>query len=84
MQAIIFIGIQAPGKSTFFQQRFSPSHLRLSLNRLKTRHREQLLLCLGEGENDACSDLPWLRKDGAASIETGFAGMPNLLKLAIG
>lgn len=44
MQAIIFIGIQASGKSTFFQQRFFHSHIRLNLDMLKTRHREQLLL----------------------------------------
>jgi predicted kinase len=44
MQAIIFIGIQASGKSTFFQQRFFHSHLRLNLDMLKTRHREQILL----------------------------------------
>lgn len=44
MQAIIFIGLQASGKSTFFQQRFFRSHIRLNLDMLKTRHREQLLL----------------------------------------
>ncbi|HEX4951226.1 MAG TPA: AAA family ATPase [Blastocatellia bacterium] len=44
MQAIIFIGIQASGKSTFFQQRFFHSHIRLNLDMLKTRHREQILL----------------------------------------
>lgn len=44
MQAIIFIGIQASGKSTFFQQRFFHSHLRLNLDMLKTRHREDILL----------------------------------------
>ena len=44
MQAIIFIGIQASGKSTFFQQRFFHSYLRLNLDMLKTQHWEQLLL----------------------------------------
>jgi predicted kinase len=44
MEAVLFIGIQASGKSTFFQQRLFHSHLRLNLDMLKTRHREQLLL----------------------------------------
>ena len=44
MEAIILIGIQAAGKSTFYQQRFFATHIRLSLDMLKTRHREQLLL----------------------------------------
>ena len=44
MEAIIFIGIQASGKSTFYQSRFFHTHLRLSLDMLKTRHREEGLL----------------------------------------
>lgn len=44
MQAIIFIGIQASGKSTFYKQRFFNTHVRISLDLLKTRHRESLFL----------------------------------------
>ena len=44
MQAVIFTGIQASGKSTFYSQQFFKSHIRLSLDMLHTRHREQLLL----------------------------------------
>jgi len=44
MEAIIFIGIQATGKSTFFQQRFSDTHVRINLDMLKTRNRERILL----------------------------------------
>lgn len=43
MQLIIFCGVQASGKSTFYQQYFSNTHLRLNLDMLKTRHRENLL-----------------------------------------
>ena len=46
MQAIIFCGIQATGKSTFYKQRFFNSHIRISLDLLKTRHREARLLQL--------------------------------------
>ncbi len=44
MQAILFIGIQATGKSTFFQQRFFATHVRINLDMLKTRNRERILL----------------------------------------
>ncbi|HMV48581.1 MAG TPA: AAA family ATPase [Blastocatellia bacterium] len=44
MEAIIFIGIQASGKSTFFQQRFFATHVRINLDMLKTRNRERILL----------------------------------------
>ncbi len=43
MEAIIFCGIQAAGKSTFYRERFFKSHLRISLDMLKTRHREHLI-----------------------------------------
>ncbi len=44
MQAIIFIGIQASGKSTFYQRHFFNTHIRINLDMFKTRHREQILL----------------------------------------
>ncbi len=44
MEAIIFIGIQATGKSTFFKQRFFNTHVRINLDMLKTRNRERILL----------------------------------------
>lgn len=43
MQLIIFIGIQATGKSTFYLQNFYKSHVRLNLDMLRTRHREKIL-----------------------------------------
>ncbi|RKH20294.1 ATP-binding protein [Corallococcus praedator] len=49
MEAVIFTGIQGTGKSTFFKERFFHTHVRVSLDLLKTRHREAVLLraCLG-------------------------------------
>jgi predicted kinase len=44
MEAIIFCGIQASGKTTFYKERFFDTHLRINLDMLKTRHRENLLL----------------------------------------
>lgn len=42
-EAIIFIGIQGSGKSTFYHQNF-PDLVHISLDELRTRHREALLL----------------------------------------
>ena len=44
MEAIIFIGVQATGNSTFYKERFFRSHVRISLDLLKTRNREDKML----------------------------------------
>lgn len=41
MEAIIFCGIQATGKTTFFKENFFKSHIRISLDQLNTRNKEQ-------------------------------------------
>jgi predicted kinase len=48
LEAIIFCGIQATGKTTFYQQNFMNSHVRISMDLLKTRNRERrfLQLCI--------------------------------------
>ena len=49
MEAVIFIGVQGSGKTTFYRERFFDTHLRISLDLLRTRRREQLIFsaCLG-------------------------------------
>ncbi|MDQ5911321.1 MAG: hypothetical protein QG599_3418 [Pseudomonadota bacterium] len=47
MELLLFIGGQASGKSTFYQQRFRDTHLRINLDMLRTRHREAILLEAG-------------------------------------
>jgi predicted kinase len=44
MEAVILIGIQAAGKSTFYKERFFDTHVRINLDMLRTRRREDLLL----------------------------------------
>jgi predicted kinase len=44
MEAIIFIGIQATGKSTFYKDRFFKTHIRINLDMLKTRNKEDILV----------------------------------------
>lgn len=47
MEVVIFVGLQASGKSSFYREKFIDTHIRLNLDLLKTRHREQILF-------DAC------------------------------
>ena len=44
MEAVIFCGIQGSGKTTLYRERFLQTHVRISLDTLRTRHRERLLL----------------------------------------
>ncbi len=50
MNAVIFIGIQASGKSTFYRTHFFNTHVRINLDMLRTRPREDRLL-------DTCLDI---------------------------
>lgn len=44
MEGIIFIGIQATGKSTFYKEKFFNTHFRISMDLLNTRNKENQLL----------------------------------------
>lgn len=44
MEAIVFIGLQASGKSSFYKERFFSTHVRISLDLLRTRYREERML----------------------------------------
>ncbi|MDM5175996.1 AAA family ATPase [Massilia sp. DJPM01] len=48
MEAIIFVGLQASGKSTFYKNNYFNTHLRISNDLLKTKYREKKLveICL--------------------------------------
>ena len=50
MEAVIFVGLQGAGKSTFYQKVFSATHTRINLDELKTRRREMALIiaCLDQ------------------------------------
>jgi len=43
MQLLIFSGVQASGKSSFYLLNLHHSHLRINLDMLKARHREKLI-----------------------------------------
>jgi predicted kinase len=44
MEAVIFMGMQATGKSTFYKDHFFKTHVRINLDMLRTRNRENILL----------------------------------------
>jgi predicted kinase len=44
VELVLFIGMQGSGKSSLYKERFYATHLRLSRDMLKTRHRERRLL----------------------------------------
>lgn len=52
---VILMGIQGSGKSTFYHRFLSENYVRVNLDTLKTRHREQLLVeeCLNTGKSFA-------------------------------
>ena len=52
-EIIMLIGIPAAGKSTFYQQRFSATHLRINRDMLKTAIRTRSLFdwCLERGQS---------------------------------
>jgi len=53
MEAVILIGIQGTGKSSFYQEQFFHTHVRINLDMLKTKHRIRLLFnaCLEAGQS---------------------------------
>jgi predicted kinase len=71
MEAIIFIGIQGSGKSTFFKERFFSTHVRISLDLLKTRFRERrhFETCLETGQRFVVDNTNPMRADRAKYIE---------------
>lgn len=52
MEMLLFVGVQASGKSTFFRERFFASHVRVNLDMLRTRYREKQFLetCIRIGQ----------------------------------
>jgi|SRR5215472_18700678 len=53
MEAVILVGIQGAGKSTFYRERFFDTHVRINLDMLRTRKRESELVaaCLKAGQS---------------------------------
>lgn len=70
MEAVILIGIQASGKSTFYLERFAATHFRINLDTLKNRRREQAVLdtCIQEGRSFVVDNTNILARERAIYI----------------
>ena len=75
MVAVIFIGIQGSGKSSFFRERFFDTHVRINLDMLRTRRREELLFtaCLAAGQSFVIDNTNPLPSDRARYVERARA-----------
>ena len=75
MEAVVFVGIPGSGKSSFFKERFFTTHVLISLDLLKTRHREQRLLeaCLGTEQRFVIDNTNPTRTERAKYIESSKA-----------
>lgn len=71
MEAVIFVGIQGAGKSTFFKEKFFDTHIRINLDMLRTKHREEILLeaCLAAKQKFVVDKTNLTRNDRAKYIE---------------
>ncbi len=93
MEAVIFIGIQGSGKSSFFRDRFFDTHVRINLDMLHTRVREEALFaaCLQSGQSfvvDNTNPLPtdrlrYLERARAAKFSTAAYFFQTTLREAL-
>lgn len=75
MEAVILMGIQASGKSSFFKERLFDTHIRINRDMLRTRHREKVLLeaCLEAKQAFAVDKTNPTREDRRGYIEKAKA-----------
>ena len=74
-QAVLLIGVQATGKSTFVRQRLFDSHVRINLDMLRTRNRERILVgaCIEAGQSFVVDNTNPTRADRRRYIEPARA-----------
>lgn len=75
MEAILLMGLQGAGKSSFYKAHYFRSHVRISLDLLGTRHREMqfLELCLETGQRLVIDNTNPARSDRRRYIEPAKA-----------
>lgn len=71
MEVILFVGLQASGKSTYYQTHFADTHLRINLDMLRTRRREGAVFsaCLETGQRCVIDNTNPTPADRAAYIQ---------------
>jgi predicted kinase len=75
MEVVLLIGIQGAGKTTFYHERFAETHLRLSLDVLRTRHRLWVLFesCLALQQRCVLDNTNVRRRERAPYIQAARA-----------
>ena len=81
MEAVIFIGLQASGKSSFYRERYFSTHVRISLDLLKTRNRERQFLtaCLETQQPFVIDNTNPSRDDRSKYIEAARAAKYSIV-----
>jgi predicted kinase len=81
MEAILLIGLQASGKSSFYKERFFSTHVRISLDLLKTRYREERLLaaCLETQQRFVIDNTNPTREDRRKYIDAAKAARYSIV-----
>lgn len=69
-EAVILIGLQGSGKTTFYRERFAGTHVHVSLDIVGTRERERALVakCIAERRSFAVDDTNLLRRQRAEPV----------------
>ncbi|HLW81481.1 MAG TPA: ATP-binding protein [Candidatus Acidoferrales bacterium] len=89
MEAVLLVGVQGSGKTSFYRERFFETHVRISLDMLRTRRREQLLFaaCLQAKQSLVIDNTNPLRSDRARYIEpartAGFRVIAYFFKITL-
>ncbi len=75
MEAVILVGLQGSGKSSFYKERFFSSHVRVSLDLLKTRYRERRFMepCLATDQRFVIDNTNPTRLDRSKYIDPAKA-----------
>lgn len=75
MEVIIFCGIQATGKTSFYTQNFVQTHVRISLDLLNTRNKERVFIktCLDFQQRFVVDNTNPTRKDRSKYIKAAQA-----------
>jgi predicted kinase len=70
MQAVLLIGIQGAGKTTFYEERLAATHVRISLDVVGTREGERALLteCIAARRDFAVDNTNILKRERASYI----------------
>jgi predicted kinase len=89
MEAVVLCGVQGSGKTSLYVERFVDTHVRVSLDVLRTRAREQALvrLCLDSGQRFVVDNTNATPADRARYVQparaAGFRAIAYLVEVDV-